>query len=82
MALALSPLLALGLHFVPLLLLGRIEQRADLRIAVLVEIHHFAAPVLLGRGVVLAKAFHLRVFGLQDVLHLSLLIGSELEFLG
>jgi hypothetical protein len=44
---ALSPLLALGLHLVPLLLLVRVEKSADLCVGGLANIHHLAAPILL-----------------------------------
>ena len=78
----LHTLLAMGLHFIPLLLLVRIEQGANLRGGGLVDIHHFAAPILWGRRSVLVQAFHLRVFGLEEILHFGLLVGGEVEFSG
>src|SRR5208282_288816 len=80
-AMALSPLLTLGLHFVPFFLLGRVEERADLRVAALADFHHFGVAILLGKRIVLMQALHLGVFGLEDFLHFGLLIGCEVEFL-
>ena len=79
---ALSPLLTFGLHFVPLFLLGRVEEGSDLRVAGLVDVHHFGVAILLGKRRVLVQGLHLGVFGLEDVLHFGLLIGGELEFPG
>jgi len=78
---ALSPLTP-GLHFVPLFLLGRVEERSDLRVAGLVDVHHFGVAILLGKRRVLVQGLHLGVFGLEDFLHFGLLIGGELEFPG
>src|SRR5271170_2103460 len=47
-ATALHPLRPLGLHFVPFLLLGRVKERANLRVAALVDLHHLAAAIRLG----------------------------------
>ena len=80
---ALSPLLTFGLHFVPVFLLGRVEESSDLRVAGLVDVHHFGVAILLGKRRVLGvQGLHLGVFGLEDVLHFGLLIGGELEFPG
>src|SRR5271155_2099331 len=68
---ALHPLVAPGLHLVPLFLLGRVKRRADLRVGVFPNIHHFAVPVLLGERAVLVQGLHLR-----------LLIGGEIELFG
>ena len=43
-------LLAVALHFVPLLLLVRVKQSTDLVARGLVDIHHLGVPVLLGQG--------------------------------
>ncbi len=82
MVVALSPLLTLGLHFVPLLLLVRVKERSYLRVAGLVDVHHFGAAILLGKRRVLVQGLHLGVFGLEDFLHFGLLIGVEFEFPG
>jgi len=58
-ATVLSPLLTLGLHFIPFLLLGRVEERANLRVGALVDLHHFGVAILLGKRSVLAQALHL-----------------------
>src|ERR1700733_11007813 len=78
----LHPLLALGLHLVPLLLLPRIQNRADLVVGALVDLHHLGVPILLGDRGILAQAFHLGTRGLENVLHFGLLIGSQLELSG
>src|SRR5208282_6235931 len=82
LAMVLSPLAALGLHFVPLFLLVRVEEPADLCIGGLADIHHLGPAIILRKRAVLMDALHLRVFGIECVLHLGLLIGGEVEFLG
>src|ERR1700722_16278888 len=79
---ALHPLLPLGLHVVPLLLLGRVEDPANLRVGAFADVHHFGAAIVAGNRSVLAKAFHLGMFRSESILHFGLLIGSEAEFLG
>jgi hypothetical protein len=78
----LHPLFPPGLHFVPLLLLIRVEERADLRIGFLVDLHHLGVAILLGERSVLVHALHLGALGLKSILHFGLLIGSEIELFG
>jgi len=81
-ATVLHPLLTLSLHFVPLRLLIRVKERADLRVGALVDLHHFGAAILPGERSVLAQALHLGAFGLKYALHFVLLIGGEFELFG
>jgi hypothetical protein len=76
----LAPLLTFSLHFVPLLLLGRVEERTDLRVGALVDIHHFAVAILLRDRSVLAQAIHLGSSRLENFLHFGLLIGGKAKF--
>ena len=78
----LHPLFTLGLHFVPLLLLRRVEERADLCVAGFVDLHHFGVAILLRVRSILAQALHLGALGLKCVLHFGLLIGGELKLFG
>ena len=75
----LHPLLMLGLHFVPLLLLSRIEEPADLRVGTVANLHHLGVAILLGKRGVLVQALHLGVFRLKGILHFRLLLGAEFE---
>ena len=43
----LPPLLASGLHFVPLLLLVRVEKSADLGVGGLAKVHHLGVSIRL-----------------------------------
>src|SRR5271166_6147961 len=76
------PLLAFCLHPIPLLLLGRVQEPANLRVGHLPDVHHFSAPILLRKRSVLMQTFHLGLLGLQSSQHFRLLIRREIEFLG
>ena len=78
----LHPLFALGLHFVPLLLLRGVEECTDLRVTGLVDVHHFAAAILLRLRGVLAQALHLGMFGCKYALHFGLLVSREIQLFG
>src|SRR5579863_4338920 len=76
------PLFTVSLHLVPLLLLGRVEKPTDLLVGALADLHHFGAPIILGKRAVLVQALHLGALGLKRFLYFCLLIGAELESLG
>jgi len=78
----LHPLLALGLHLIPLLLLCGVEQPADLVVGGLTDLHHLGVAILSGKRTVLLQALHLRLLGLQGSQHFRLLIGGEVELFG
>ena len=46
------------------------------------DIHHFGVAIRLREGRVLVQALHLRVFGLEGILHFGLLIGGEVQMFG
>src|ERR1700684_4582449 len=75
------PLPTLGLHLVPFLLLVRVQHCADLRVSRLADVHHLGVSILLGKRTILVQALHLRMLGLQRLLHLGLLIGSQIKLL-
>ena len=76
------PLLAPGLHVVPLLLLVRVKQPADLSVGILMNFHHLRATIILRKGRILAKTLHLGLLRLKGILHLGLLIRGEVQMLG
>src|SRR5215468_11293236 len=67
------------LHFVPLLLLIRIEQGANVVVGCLVSVHHFGATILLRGGGVSMNLLHLLLLRLEDVGHLCFLVSAKVE---
>ena len=78
----LHPLFSAGLHFIPFFLLRRVECRADLRVAGLMDVHHLRAAILLRGRTILSQAVHLSALRLEKILHLGLLVVGELEMFG
>lgn len=81
-AMILHALFALGLHFIPFLLLRRVEKRTHLRVRIVADIHHLRPAVLLRKRRILVQVLHLRLFGRENLLHLGLLIGRQVEMFG
>lgn len=78
----LHALLAVGLHLIPLLLLGGIEEGADLIGGGFVNLHHLFVALIARHGGIAVHGLHLRLLGFEDFLNFGLLVGSEVEFPG
>lgn len=61
----LHALLAVGLHLIPLLLLGGIEEGADLIGGGFVNLHHLFVALIARHGGIAVHGLHLRLLGLK-----------------
>src|SRR5579883_915501 len=78
----LHALLLAGLHGIPLFLLIRIEQASNLAVGRLVNVHHLGAPIGRREGRIGVDLLHIGARRLQNVLHLRLLVGAQVQLLG